>query len=77
MPHTEIPFVESPAAQREVIAMLERDRTVRAALIDFPDVFTAIDGVPNRVRAPLVWHYLEQHFAPAFAEHGVVFWIRR
>jgi hypothetical protein len=73
----EIPFIESAAAQREAVAALERDRTVRAALIDFPDVFTAIDGVSNRVRAPLLWRYLEQHFTPAFADHGVVFWLRR
>jgi hypothetical protein len=77
MRHQEIPFIESAAAQREVIAMLERDRSVRAALIDFPDVFTAIDGVSNRVRAPLLWSYLEQHFTPAFDDHGVVFWTRR
>ena len=75
--HTQIPFVEGAAAQREVVAMLERDPSVRAALVDFPDWFTAIDGVPNRVRAPLVWAYLEQHFAPAFADRGVVFWTRR
>jgi hypothetical protein len=77
MRHQEIPFLESAAAQREVIAMLERDRSVRAALVDFPDVFTAIDGVSNRVRAPLLWSYLEQHFIPAFDDHGVVFWTRR
>lgn len=77
MRHLEIPFVESAAAQREVVAMLERDRSVQAALVAFPDWFTAIDGVPNQVRAPLVWRYLEEHFTPAFAEHGVVFWIRR
>ena len=76
MRHLEIPFVESVAAQREVVAMLERDHSVRAALVAFPDWFTAIDGVPNQVRAPLIWRYLEEHFTPAFADHGVVFWIR-
>ncbi|HXO29012.1 MAG TPA: hypothetical protein VOA80_16800 [Thermoanaerobaculia bacterium] len=77
MRHLEIPFVESAAAQREVVAMLERDHSVRAALVAFPDWFTAIDGVSNQVRAPLIWRYLEEHFTPAFADHGVVFWIRR
>ncbi|HEV3075116.1 MAG TPA: hypothetical protein VHB47_11910 [Thermoanaerobaculia bacterium] len=77
MRHLEIPFVESAAAQREVVAMLERDHAVRAALVAFPDWFTAIDGVSNQVRAPLIWRYLEEHFSPAFADHGVVFWIRR
>ncbi|HXO40609.1 MAG TPA: hypothetical protein VN999_04105, partial [Thermoanaerobaculia bacterium] len=77
MRHLEIPFVESAAAQREVVAMLERDHSVRAALVAFPDWFTAIDGISNQVRAPLIWRYLEEHFTPAFADHGVVFWIRR
>jgi hypothetical protein len=77
MRHPEIPFVESAAAQREVVAMLERDRSVRAALVAFPDWFTAIDGVSNQVRAPLIWRYLEEHFTPAHADHGVAFWIRR
>ncbi len=75
--HLDVPFVESAAAQREVIARLERDHTVRAALIAFPDWFTAIDGVANRDRAPRIWRYLELHFAPAFDDHGVVFWLRR
>ncbi len=77
MRHQEIPFVESEAAQREVVARLERDLSVRAVLIDFPDVHSAIDGVANRVRAPLLWGYLEQRFVPAFDDHGVVFWTRR
>jgi len=77
MRHQEIPFVESEAAQREVITMLERDRSVRAVLVDFPDAFGAIDGVSNRARAPLLWGYLQERFAPAFADHGVVFWTRR
>jgi hypothetical protein len=77
MRYPEIPFVESAAAQREVVAMLERDRSVRAALVAFPDWFTAIDGISNQVRAPLLWRYLQEHFTPAFADHGVVFWIRR
>ncbi|HEV3454961.1 MAG TPA: hypothetical protein VHG32_00305 [Thermoanaerobaculia bacterium] len=77
MRHQEIPFVESAAAQREVITRLERDLSVRAVLIDFPDVHSAIDGVSNRVRAPLLRGYLGQRFVPAFADHGVVFWIRR
>jgi hypothetical protein len=77
MRHSEIPFVESAAAQREIVAMLERDRSVRAALVAFPDWFTAIDGVSNQVRAPLLWRYLQEHFEPAFDDHGVVFWTRR
>jgi len=77
MRHAEVGFIETAAAQREVIAMLERDRAVRAALVGYPDWFTAIDGVPNSVRAPLLWSYLQTRFAPAYDEHGVVFWMRR
>lgn len=72
----EVPLYESEAAQREVIATLERNRRVRAALIVFPSAYSSIDGVPNRERAPLVWRYLETHFTPAFDEEGVVFWLR-
>jgi hypothetical protein len=75
--HTEIAFAEADDAQRDVIATLDRDTTVRAALLDFPDWFSAIDGVPNRDRAPLVWAYLQQHFAPAYDQQGVVFWLRK
>ncbi|HEY8022156.1 MAG TPA: hypothetical protein VIH93_13710, partial [Thermoanaerobaculia bacterium] len=77
MRHAEIGFVETAAAQREIVAMLERDRAVRAALVGFPDWFTAIDGIPNSTRAPLLWSYLRTRFAPAYEDHGVVFWMRR
>ena len=70
-------MAEADDAQREIIATLDRDPTVRAALIDFPDWFSAIDGVPNRTRAPLLWAYLQQHFAPAYDQQGVVFWLRK
>ncbi|HVR41139.1 MAG TPA: hypothetical protein VMU84_18745 [Thermoanaerobaculia bacterium] len=72
-----VPFYESERAQREVIATLERNRNIRAALIVFPDSLANIDEIPNRARAPLVWRYLEQHFEPAVDENGVVFWTRR
>ncbi|MGZ7078049.1 MAG: hypothetical protein ACXVJT_01435, partial [Thermoanaerobaculia bacterium] len=75
--HHQVPFYETEVGQREVIVALERDRTVRAALLAFPGGEPAIDGVPNRERAPLVWRYLETHFTPAFAQNGVVFWMRR
>lgn len=75
--YQEIPFAESERLQGEVIARLERDRSVRAALVAFPGWTSAIDGIPNDHRAPLVWQYLEAHFSPAFAERGVVFWMRR
>ena len=73
----EVPAYERESAQREVIARLERDRSVRAALIAFPTAYTTIDGVPNTHRAPLVHAYLQKKFRPAFNENGVEFWVRR
>jgi hypothetical protein len=73
----EVPMYERESAQREVIARLERDRSVRAALIAFPTAYTTIDGVPNTHRAPLVFAYLQKRFRPAFNENGVEFWVRR
>lgn len=73
----EVPAYERESAQREVIARLQRDRSVRAALITFPTAYTTIDGIPNSHRAPLVWSFLQKHFRPAFNENGVEFWIRR
>jgi hypothetical protein len=68
---------EDVRLQREVIAALERDRSVQLALIRFPYFSYALDGVPNATRAPLVAQYLQTHFAPAFEQGGVVFWKRR
>jgi hypothetical protein len=59
-----------------VIVALQRDRSVRAVVIEFPDGLGKIDGVANRDRAPLVWRYLESNFRLAFAENGVVIWRR-
>lgn len=75
--HQQVPFYETENAQRDVIAALERNPSVRAALIECPGGIATIDGIPNRVRAPLVWRYLETHFTPAFAEDGVIFWQRK
>jgi hypothetical protein len=68
---------EDVRLQREVIAALERDRSVQLALIRFPYFSYALDGVSNATRAPLVAQYLQTHFAPAFEQGGVVFWKRR
>jgi hypothetical protein len=68
---------EDERLQREVIAALERDRSVRLALMRFPEFAFILDGVPNAQRAPLVARYLETHFTPALDQNGVVFWRRR
>jgi hypothetical protein len=75
--HVTVPLYERAAHQREVIAALERNARVRAALVAFPGAPAAIDGVPNRERAPLVWQYLQQHFEPALNENGLEVWKRR
>jgi hypothetical protein len=75
--HPTIPAYESPRMQQEMIAELERNQKVRAALIHFPTGYIDIDGIHNRDRAPLLWKYLQENFEPAFDENGVVFWMRR
>jgi hypothetical protein len=72
----EVPAYERENAQRNVIATLQRDRSIRAALIAFPTAYTTIDGIPNNMRAPLVWAYLQKHFRPAMNENGVEMWVR-
>jgi hypothetical protein len=73
----EVANYQSEEAQREVIARIEHNPHIRAALIAFPGSIQHVDGIHTSERAPLVWHYLEQHFVPAFDHDGVVFWQRR
>ena len=77
IPQVGVPFYESEEAQQKVIAALQRNGTVRAAVIEFPGGMPQIDGVTNWQRAPLVWRYLQENFAPALNENGVVIWRRR
>jgi hypothetical protein len=72
----EVTFYERPELQREVLARLATNTNITAALVPKPDDPTAVDGIPNRERAPLVWQYLQQHFRPDFEEGDVVFWRR-
>jgi hypothetical protein len=76
VPMNEVATYETPAAQREVISRLESQREVRYALVPPSEGEFAIDGIPNRTRAPLVWEYLQSHFHPAFQEGKVVVWKR-
>jgi hypothetical protein len=74
----EVAFYQPEERQREVIAQLERNPHVRAALVPAgPDDNTGVDGVPNPIRAPMVWAYLQEHFQPSFQEGSVVFWMRK
>ncbi len=72
----EVPFYESERAQREVIAAIESNPRVRVALVSGLWT-TAIDGVPNERRAPLVAAYLRDRFQPFFRQGVVEYWIRR
>ncbi|HJT18214.1 MAG TPA: hypothetical protein VJ853_12530, partial [Thermoanaerobaculia bacterium] len=74
----EVPFYETDDLQRETIAKLQSDSHVKLALMQFTnrdDIW--IDNVPNPVRAPLVFAWLQQHFRPLLARDGVAIWIRR
>jgi hypothetical protein len=58
------PFYEPEAAQREVIAALEREKPPVAILSSgaWPDT---VDGIATHYRAPLVAAYLDEHYAAA------------
>ena len=61
-----------------MIAMIDRNPHVRAALV--PNGLsdgTGLDNVPNQVRAPLVWQYLQTHYVPQYEENGMVWWHRK
>jgi hypothetical protein len=75
--HQHIPFVEPERFQEEIAAQLATDPSIAAVLLACPGGNSAIDGVTNRDRAPLVWQSIERHFAPGFEENGVVFWRRK
>jgi hypothetical protein len=74
----EVAFYERPERQAEVIARLQSNPRVRAALVPSGEAdATSIDGVSMQRRAPAVWQYLQSHFEPAFQEGDVVFWRRK
>jgi hypothetical protein len=70
----EVPFYESDAAQREVIAAVEANPRVRAVLVR--GAYPPIDLVPNADRAPLVARFIRERFRPYLNEDGIEFWIR-
>jgi hypothetical protein len=76
VPYIEVAFYEPEARQREVISAIANNPRIRAVLVPPPNDDTGVDGVPNSVRAPLVWRYLQTHFTPDFADGQVVFWKR-
>ncbi|HXO20838.1 MAG TPA: hypothetical protein VOA87_13050 [Thermoanaerobaculia bacterium] len=74
----EVAFYEPEARQREVIARIEANPHIRFALLPpANDDCNGVDCVPNRIRAPLVWQYLQQRFTPDLATERVMFWKRK
>jgi hypothetical protein len=72
----EVGFYETEAAQREVIAAVERNPRVRLVFMNgyWP---IAIDGVPNDVRAPLVAAYIRERFRPFYRDGDIEWWRRK
>jgi hypothetical protein len=74
----EVAYYEPENLQREVIARIERNPRIRAALVPaLKGDQSGVDLIGNDVRAPLVWRYLQEHFEPDFEEGPVVFWRRK
>jgi hypothetical protein len=70
--YPEVPMFAPPAVQREILAALQNDRSVRVALVSFPFWADRIDGIPNAARAPQVFDYLRRNFRPVYARDGLV-----
>ena len=78
MRQLEVAFYETAGRQRDVIRRIDQNPRIRFALMPpEPIDNTSVDGVPNRVRAPLVYEYLREHFTPGHEEGGVNFWTRK
>jgi hypothetical protein len=73
----EVAFYETEKLQQEVIDRVERNPRIRVAIVPADNDPAAVDGIPNAVRAPLVWKYLQNRFTPDSAEAGLIFWRRR
>jgi len=78
MRQLEVAFYETEERQRDVIRRIEQNPRIRFALMPSDPIdTTAVDGVRNRDRAPLVYAYLHEHFVPDHEEGGVNFWRRK
>jgi hypothetical protein len=73
----EVAFYETEPLQHEVIARLEANPRVRFAIVSANVDAASVDGVPSSARAPLVWAYIQQHFALDHEEAGLQFWYRK
>jgi hypothetical protein len=73
----EVAFYETGQRQREVMARIDQNPRIRFALMPADPETTAVDAIPNRDRAPMVYAYLQEHFTPDYEEGGVIFWRRK
>ena len=74
----EVAYYEPEELQREVIARIEANPHVRAAIVPSPQHDeSGVDLIANDIRAPLVWKYLQEHFQPDFEQGAVAIWKRK
>ena len=73
----EVPFYETDAAQREVIAAVSSNPRVRMVLVHSGLLAQTIDDISNFERAPLVAAFLRERFRPFSSPGPVEFWIRK
>jgi hypothetical protein len=72
----EVANYQTEEGQREVIARIQNNPHIKAALIVFPGSIQDVDMIPNSARAQKVWAFLQKNFTPVFNQEGVVFWSR-
>lgn len=74
----EVAYYEPEELQREVIARIEANPRVRAAIMPIAhNDPSGVDLIGNDIRAPLVWKYLQEHFEPDYEEGPVAIWKRK
>jgi hypothetical protein len=73
----EVPFYETDEAQREVIAALAANPSVRVVLVSSGLLAQEIDHISNDERAPRVAAFLREQFRPFWSDGPVEFWIRK
>jgi hypothetical protein len=74
----EVAYYERDDLQREVIDRIHWNPRVKYAIVPAPSGDqSGVDLIPNETRAPLVWHYLQEHYEPDFQEGPVVIWRRK
>jgi hypothetical protein len=71
----QIPIVSPPQFQREAILAVERSRP-KVVIRKSPEGFDTFDGIDNRLRAPSLAAYIEDHYRYASTVRGIELWQR-